>query len=296
MPYRGRFAPSPSGPLHLGSLVAAVGSWVRARAQGGVWLVRMEDLDPPREIPGAAADILKTLAAFGMQSDEPVWYQSQRGQAYLEVFRQLRDAGELFECWCSRTDLQAQGGRHRDQCIATPGPSRQACWRVRVADESIGFDDVLLGPQSQNLRRDVGDFVIRRVEGWYAYQLAVVVDDAAQGITEIVRGADLLDSTPRQIYLQRLLGYPTPAYLHLPLVVDGQGRKLSKQDGDQRVDAHDPVPALRAALAFLDLPVDAAANSVDRLLSTAVRNFNIDSLRSAANESRCRCVQSTDEY
>ena len=296
MIYRGRFAPSPTGGLHLGSLVAAVGSWVRARAQGGVWLVRMEDIDPPREVPGAAAHILKTLAAFGMQSDEPVLYQSWRGEAYLKAFRQLQDSGNLLECRCSRADLQAHGGRHRDKCIAAPDASRQSCWRVHVTDESISFDDVLLGPQSQNLRRDVGDFVIRRVEGWFAYQLAVVVDDAKQGITEIVRGADFLDSTPRQIHLQRLLGYPTPAYLHLPLVVDAQGRKLSKQDGDQRVDPNDPLPALREALAFLDLPVDGTAGSVDLLLSNAVRNFNLDSLRSAANQSSRCCVQSTHDY
>ncbi|MEO8803836.1 MAG: tRNA glutamyl-Q(34) synthetase GluQRS [Rudaea sp.] len=293
--YRGRFAPSPSGPLHFGSLVAAVGTWVRARARGGVWLVRMEDIDPPREMPGAAADILHTLTAFGMQSDEPVMYQSRREAAYRDAFERLQAMGTVFECRCSRADLESQRGLHRRSCVSPPDTSHLPCWRLRVADTQIDFDDLLLGPQSQNLRRDVGDFVIRRVEGWYAYQLAVVVDDAEQGITEVVRGADLLDSTPRQIHLQRLLGYPAPTYLHLPLVVDATGRKLSKQDRDLRVDHTDPAPALRAALKFLDLHADAAARSVDDLLLAAVRHFDIAGLRSAANGPGRRCVQSAHD-
>ncbi len=283
MSYRGRFAPSPTGSLHFGSLVAAVGSWLRARAQNGTWLVRMEDLDPPREVPGASADILTTLAAFGMQSDEAVIYQSQRESAYLAAFEQLQKAGEVFPCWCSRSDLDARNGIHRLPCVAPADDSRPPAWRLCVPDTTIDFSDLVLGRQTQNLRDHAGDFVIRRVEGWYAYQLAVVVDDAFQGITEIVRGADLLDSTPRQIHLQRLLGYPTPAYLHLPLVLDDDGRKLSKQDRSRPVDRHDPVAALRAALAFLGFRHLPQHAGVDALLVAAVAAFDLEQLAQASS-------------
>ncbi len=215
--YRGRFAPSPTGPLHLGSLVAALGSWLRARQRDGVWLIRIEDLDPPREVPGAASDILRTLSAFGLESDEPVIEQSTRTDAYRREFARLDS--NVYRCWCSRADLEPFGGIHPATCVAPPDPSRAPAWRVRVRDDVIGFVDQVFGRQAQNLREEVGDFVVLRTEGWFAYQLAVVVDDAAQQITEIVRGADLLDSTPRQIYLQHLLGYATPAYLHLPIVL-----------------------------------------------------------------------------
>lgn len=273
-PYRGRFAPSPSGPLHFGSLVAALGSWLRARAQNGTWLVRMEDLDPAREVPGAAADILDTLAAFGMHSDEPVMFQSRRQSAYRDAFQRLLHANQVFACSCSRGDLEAGGGIHRGACSAAPEPARACAWRLRAPDLTVGFDDQVLGPQAQDLRADVGDFVIKRVEGWYAYQLAVVVDDAFQDITEIVRGADLLSSTPRQIHLQRLLGYPQPAYLHLPLVLDANGRKLSKQDRARPLDRADPLAALRAALAFLGLRADRQATTVGTLLSAAIADFD----------------------
>jgi glutamyl-Q tRNA(Asp) synthetase len=264
MTYRGRFAPSPTGALHFGSLVAAVGSWIRARAQNGAWIVRMEDLDPPREVPGAAADILETLAACGMESDEPVMYQSRRESAYASAFARLDAAGHVFPCWCSRTDLESSNGIHR-ACIAAPDPARAPAWR---------------------LRDEAGDFVIRRVEGWYAYQLAVVVDDAEQGITEVVRGADLLESTPRQIRLQRLLGLPTPDYLHLPLALDGEGRKLSKQDNARPVDRDDPLPALRAALAFLGQRVPQASNP-GVLLSAAAQEFDLAALRAASSSAVC---------
>ena len=284
MTYRGRFAPSPTGPLHFGSLVAGVGSHVRARAQGGAWLVRMEDLDPPREVPGAAQDILATLAAFGMISDEPVVFQSQREAAYRTTFEQLRARTEIFPCWCSRTDLEAHGGLHRGACIAVPDPARSPAWRARVPDRSIEFTDLLHGPYAQQLAREVGDFVIRRIEGWFAYQLAVVVDDAEADITEVVRGSDLLDSTPRQIYLQQLLGLPTPAYLHLPLVLDAQGRKLSKSDAAQPVDPRDPLPALRAAFAFLGMTAAAreSASRPEALLALAAQHFELADLRRAA--------------
>ena len=278
MTYRGRFAPSPSGPLHFGSLVAAVGSWVRARAQNGIWLVRMEDLDPPREVPGAAADILVTLAAFGMESDQPVLYQSQRDPGYRDAFERLQISAQVFPCWCSRSDLDAQARLHHGVCIAPADPARAPAWRLHAPDMTIDFNDLALGPQSQNLRDAAGDFAIKRVEGWYAYQLAVVVDDASQGITEIVRGADLLNSTARQIYLQRLLGYATPNYLHLPLVLNASGQKLSKQDRALPVDRNDPLPALRAALEFLELHCDGTRANVDALLAAAVADFDLGRL------------------
>jgi len=271
MVYRGRFAPSPTGPLHFGSLVAAVGSWARARSHGGTWVVRMEDIDPPREVPGAAADILATLAAFGLESDEPVLCQSRREAAYRSAFERLR--ADVFRCRCSRGDLEPLGGLHRGACVATDS-ARQPAWRLRAPDITIAFDDAALGRQQQNLRDEVGDFVILRADGWFAYQLAVVVDDAHQGITEVVRGADLLESTPRQIHLQHLLGLPTPTYLHLPLALDADGRKLSKQDRARPVDRDDPVPALRAALTFLACDTAGVGARVDRLLAAAARQFD----------------------
>lgn len=286
MTYRGRFAPSPTGALHFGSLVAAVGSWLRARAQRGTWLARIEDLDPPREVPGAAADILATLVAFGLSSDEQVVYQSTRRGAYDEAFEQLQSMDQVFPCWCSRSDLEAASGIHRGRCVAAPDPRRQPAWRLRAPDLTIEFDDAVYGRRAENLRASAGDFVIRRVEGWYAYQFAVVVDDAAQAISEVVRGADLLDSTPRQIHLQRLLGLPTPRYLHLPLVVDGEGRKLSKQDRARPVDRVDPLPALRGALEFLGIePGVSKDKNPAELLAAAVAHFDVTALRRIAGRS-----------
>ena len=270
--YRGRFAPSPTGPLHLGSLVAALGSWLRARQRGGVWLVRIEDLDPPREVPGAASDILQTLSAFGLESDEPVIEQSARTDAYRAEFARL--GSHVYRCWCSRADLEPFGGIHPATCIAPPDASRAPAWRVRVTDEVIGYVDQAFGPQAQNLREDVGDFVVLRTEGWFAYQLAVVVDDAAQRISEVVRGADLLDSTPRQIFLQHLLGYQTPAYLHLPVVLGDDKHKLSKQDRARPVDRTDPVAALRAAIEFLGVATDGVPPRIDDLLRSAIDRFD----------------------
>ena len=248
-PSRGRFAPSPTGPLHFGSLVAALGSWLFARAAGGDWLVRIEDIDPPREVPGAATGQLATLAAFGLDPDEPPVFQSGRGDLYEAALAQLLARGEAFECHCSRTDLAAAHGIHR-ACVA--GRRRRTpAIRLRVPDGRLGFEDRIQGHFEQDLGREVGDVVLRRADGYWAYQLAVVVDDAAQGITDVVRGADLLDSTPRQILLQQRLGLPTPAYAHLPLVRDAEGRKLGKSLAALPVDAADPLPALRAAWAFL---------------------------------------------
>lgn len=280
MSYRGRFAPSPTGALHFGSLVAAVGSWLAARHAGGEWMVRVEDIDPPREVPESAASILATLDAFGMPPDGPVMYQSTRGEAYEAAFARLKADGHVFPCWCSRADLAVHGGMHRHgQCVAAPDPDRAPAWRLHTPDETIRWDDDLQGPQSENLLEVAGDFVIRRVEGLWAYQLACVVDDHAQGITHVVRGADLLESTARQIYLQRLLGLPTPGYLHLPLVLDADGRKLSKSAAALPVDPAQPLPALGLALQRLGLEAPAGAGSPHELLHAALNEFKPASLR-----------------
>lgn len=247
--YRGRFAPSPTGLLHLGSLAAALGSWLLARQAGGDWLLRIEDVDRPREVPGAAAAQLRTLQAFGLEPDEPVVYQSRRGDLYADALERLRRAGEAFACRCSRTDLEPVGGVHR-RCMPAPSGRRPA-WRLRVDDEPVEFVDRFRGQYRQCLGTAVGDFVLRRRDGLWAYQLAVVVDDAMQGISEVVRGADLLDSTPRQIYLQRRLALPTPAYAHLPLLRDAGGAKLGKSLSSLPLDDADPLPALQLAYALL---------------------------------------------
>ncbi|HEY9132386.1 MAG TPA: tRNA glutamyl-Q(34) synthetase GluQRS [Dyella sp.] len=275
MNYRGRFAPSPTGRLHFGSLVAAVGSWLCARHASGQWLLRMEDIDPPREVPGSAQAILGALPAFGLHADLPTLYQSQRHDAYEAAFDRLRKADLVFPCWCSRSDLAGSNGLHRDgYCAAAPVQGREPAWRARVPDIAVDFVDGLQGPQRQWLRETAGDFVIKRVEGYYAYQLACVVDDADQGVTEVVRGHDLLDSTPRQIWLQRALGLPTPSYLHLPLALDTQGRKLSKSDGAHPVDPANPIPALHSALTFLGVTVRHRATDADALLREALERFD----------------------
>ncbi len=258
--YRGRFAPSPTGRLHFGSLVAAVGSYLQARAHGGTWLVRVEDIDPPREVPGSARAILDSLAAFGMTSDEPVLYQGTRADAYREALDELGRAGWTFPCGCTRRDL-GPGGVYPGTCRDGLPPGRRArSIRARVTDRPVTVQDAVQGEYVQNLAREVGDFVLRRADGLTAYQLAVVVDDAHQGITEVVRGSDLLVSTPRQAWLFDLLGLDRPAFAHLPVAVDADGRKLSKQTLAQPVDDGDPAPALAAALAFLGhAPTPAAA-------------------------------------
>ena len=278
-PYRGRFAPSPTGPLHAGSLLAAFGSWLLARRAGGSWLVRVEDLDPPREVPGAAEAQLATLAAFGLHADEPVQWQSARHALYQAALDRLLAEGRAFVCHCSRADLAASGGIHR-RCVARAQRPDPAI-RLRVADASVvAFDDGLAGRVTQDVTTEVGDFVLKRADGPWAYQLAVVVDDAAQGITDVVRGADLLDSTPRQILLQRALGLPTPRYLHLPLVRDERGEKLSKSSAALPVDAADPLPALHRAWQALGQDPGALrmAHDVETLLEAAVAGFRIERL------------------
>jgi glutamyl-Q tRNA(Asp) synthetase len=232
--YRGRFAPSPTGPLHLGSLVAALGSYLDAKAHGGEWLVRMEDIDTPRTVPGAADDILRTLERFGLEWDGPVLYQSTRIGTYEAAFEDLRKRDLIFPCGCFRKDVV---NRYPGTCRhGIRGRLDTPSWRFRVSGEIVHFEDRRLGPQSQNVQEYVGDFVLKRADGLFAYQLAVVVDDAYQGITDVVRGEDLLDSTARQILLQRALGFPQPRYLHLPLVLNETGQKLSKQNGATALD------------------------------------------------------------
>lgn len=273
----GRFAPSPTGPLHLGSLLAALGSWLSARSKGGRWLLRVEDIDPPREQPGAAQQQLETLRAFGFEADAEVVWQSQRGKLYSAALEHLLAQGLAFACRCSRSDLAAVGGIHR-HCVPSPSGHDEAI-RLRVKNgRVIGFDDAIQGRFEQRIDEAVGDFVLLRADRCWAYQLSVVVDDADQGVTEVVRGADLLDSTPRQILLQRALGLPTPRYAHLPLVLDAHGRKLSKSLASLPVDAADPLPALRWCWAALgqDPRAVAGARTAQGMLREALAAFEFN--------------------
>jgi glutamyl-Q tRNA(Asp) synthetase len=287
--YRGRFAPSPTGPLHAGSLVAALASWLDARAHGGVWLVRIEDVDTARCDAGMAEHILAQLAACGLVSDEPVVWQSQRGAAYAQALTALVDQSLAYPCGCSRRDieveLQVLGQEPlRGQMAVYPGTCRPdmgglqgriaRAWRMDVRGHGeLHWHDRRLGPQSQHLEQAVGDFVLKRADGLWAYQLAVVVDDAAQGITDVVRGEDLCDNTPRQCVLQMALGVPRPRYLHTPLVLDDKGEKLSKHKGSASMGCETPEQALvslQAAAQVLGLPV-APADSVASALAFWVR-------------------------
>jgi glutamyl-Q tRNA(Asp) synthetase len=260
MLYRGRFAPSPTGPLHFGSLVAALASCLDARAHGGAWLVRMEDVDTPRNVPGAADDILRTLEAFGFAWDGPVLYQSTRLAAYEAALEKLKSLGLAYACACSRKEIAELTSRpavdgglvYPGRCRDGLGPERQArAWRLRVDDREMVFDDRLQGRVAQHLESDVGDFVLRRADGLFAYQLAVAVDDHFQGISEVVRGADLLASTPRQIWLQACLGYAVPRYAHLPVATNAAGEKWSKQTLAPAIAAAQAAGELVRALNFL---------------------------------------------
>jgi glutamyl-Q tRNA(Asp) synthetase len=259
--YRGRFAPSPTGPLHFGSLVAALASCCDARSAGGEWLVRIEDVDTPRSSERTADAILATLEAYGFEWDGEVVRQSARTALYEAAFDRLSIGARIYACSCTRKELATapigSGGErvYPGTCRNGVPTERKACaWRLIVSDEEIGFLDRLQGRHRQRLDRDVGDFIVRRADGIFAYQLAVVVDDAAQGITHVVRGSDLLASTPRQIWLQRQLGLPTPAYLHHPIAILASGEKLSKQTGARPLDDADPLPALVRAWQFLEQP------------------------------------------
>lgn len=282
--YVGRFAPSPTGPLHAGSLVAALASWLDARAHGGRWLVRIEDVDTPRCVPGAAEFIVQQLAACGLLPDEPPLSQSQRGGVYQRALDQLVAAGHAYPCGCTRADIAqanaASGLAHKPRHgeLVYPGTCRPAngglqgkharAWRLQVPDaphDLLHWQDRRLGPQTQHLASSVGDFVIKRADGLWAYQLAVVVDDAAQGVTDVVRGEDLCDNTPRQILLQQRLGLPTPRYLHTPLVLGPNGEKLSKQNGAAPLELGAPLSALNAAGHVLGLAPSNAASLSDWL-------------------------------
>jgi len=282
LPYRGRFAPSPTGPLHFGSLVAAVGSYLEAKSRQGEWLLRIEDLDPPRTVPGATKEILHALKTMGMEWDGEVIYQSQRNAAYQAALARLGEQGLIYPCTCSRKEISDSSITGREGPVY-PGTCRNnfpdgnkiGSLRVRTNNNLLEFKDALQGTIHRRLESDIGDFVLRRADGVHAYQLAVVVDDAEQGITHVVRGADLLDSTPRQIYLQQLLGYPTPAYLHLPVAVNAQGEKLSKQTRAAPIDVAQPLPHLLAAMRFLGQqpPAELAESNVASFWKWAAENW-----------------------
>lgn len=283
--YRGRFAPSPTGPLHFGSLVAALGSYLEARQAGGQWLVRIEDLDAPREVPGAAAAILRSLERLGFTWDEAVLYQSIRAEFYEVALRQLNSLNLTYPCSCTRSELQmlSPAGLDGDErrypgfCQAEPRRSGGPyAYRFRVPAGAVRFDDELQGEIAVDLEHSIGDFVVKRRDGLFAYQLAVVVDDAAQGITHVVRGADLLLSTPRQLVLQRALGVPTPHYMHLPLATDTAGQKLSKATRATAIDDMPAELALWKAATFLGLqpPVELQRASLRELWEWALTHWS----------------------
>lgn len=287
----GRFAPSPTGPLHFGSLLAALASYCEAKTQGGKWLVRMEDLDKPREMPGAANNILQTLQAFGFEWDGEVVYQSQRSALYQEALNQLKAKSLIYQCDCSRREIadsyNQKPAQHGIDGLIYPGTCRHKTMvktphasRVIVDSRPIAFEDAIQGQIEQNLAHDIGDFVLKRADALYAYQLAVVVDDGEQGITHIVRGADLLDSTPRQIYLQQLLNYPTPQYAHTPVASNALGEKLSKQTLAPAIDATQASTWLTQALNFLgqQAPRELAAHSTSDIWQWAQQHWDINKI------------------
>jgi len=281
--YRGRFAPSPTGPLHFGSLVSAVASFLQAKSQQGAWLLRVEDLDPPRESPGSMEHILRTLEQHHLHWDEPIVYQSRRFEFYEHYLERLNIKGYVYACDCSRktiSELQQQLG-----ISVYPGTCRQRqldsrnqhALRLKTPDHTIAFDDRIQGHFTQNLARQVGDFVLRRADGWFAYQLAVVVDDTEQGITEVVRGSDLLDNTPRQMFIQSLLDFSLPSYAHVPVATHANGEKLSKQTYATPVDSTRSVQNLVNALAFLGQtpPAEHEFSHVDDVINWAIEHWDI---------------------
>jgi glutamyl-Q tRNA(Asp) synthetase len=283
--YVGRFAPSPTGPLHFGSLLAATASYLQARAAAGRWLVRMEDIDPPREQPSAAALILDALEAYGFEWHGAVTWQRHNRQAHLLAIESLLQSGNAYRCGCSRRDIAdaadgASGPVYPGTC-RTGTTSRDYAIRALTNNDPVSFTDGLQGALCQRLESEAGDFVVLRRDGLIAYQLAVVVDDASQGVTEVVRGLDLFDSTPRQIHLQRLLGLPTPAYLHIPLAENASGQKLSKRNGAPALDLLETRPVLLAALRALELPVmaDLEACSLSDIWDWACTNWQVERLQ-----------------
>lgn len=289
----GRFAPSPSGPLHFGSLIAAVGSYCLARHRGGKWLLRMEDLDPPRVIPGAADQILSALDNLGLHWDGEILWQSQRTEAYVEAVEELKQRGLVFGCACSRKEILVSAPHPGEEGPVYPGTCRAGlqagrkprALRVKVSEEQVCFCDGVFGPIQQILSESVGDFVLRRADGLFAYQLAVVVDDEASGVNQVVRGADLLLSTPRQIFLHACLGHAVPEYIHLPLIMGADGKKISKRYGDIEVDhANDATRLISSSLAFLGqmVPNDLQGASPAELLSWACQSFDQSAIPAAS--------------
>ncbi|XBS70578.1 tRNA glutamyl-Q(34) synthetase GluQRS [Acerihabitans sp. KWT182] len=276
--YTGRFAPSPSGALHFGSLVAALGSFLQARASRGLWRVRIEDIDPPREIPGAADQILRQLDFFGLHWDGPVWYQSRRSEAYLSALAELKRRGLSYYCHCSRARVQSLGGRYDGHCRGLELQAEHAAIRLRQTEPVLSFHDGLRGEIVADAALAREDFIIRRRDGLFAYNLAVVVDDAAQGITEVVRGADLIEPTVRQLALYRQLGYKEPEYIHLPLALTPAGIKLSKQNHAPMLPGGDPRPTLLAALRFLNQPVaqqEWRDSTLESMLDLAIAHWSL---------------------
>lgn len=276
----GRFAPSPTGPLHFGSLLAAIGSYAEARSKGGLWLLRIEDIDPPREQPGAATNILRSLEAHGLHWDGPVLWQSQRSEYYEAALDLLRHQGDLYACQCSRSELARAGVI---DCLGScrSAGHREGAWRLRTAEAgNIRFHDRLRGELSEDIQHSCGDFVLKRRDGLYAYQLAVVVDDAASGVTEVVRGADLLDNTARQCWLMQRLSLPRPRYLHLPLVVSHDGQKLSKQNHAPALDNERASDNLWQALHCLQQqpPATLRTATVADILAWAVENWRTEAI------------------
>jgi glutamyl-Q tRNA(Asp) synthetase len=288
--YTGRFAPSPTGPLHFGSLVAALASFLRARQARGRWLVRMEDIDPPREPPGACEQILDALTAHGLTWDG-LSFQSKHGEFYEDAIRSLDARGLIYPCACSRKRIKESGARevvpelgpvYPGYCRLHPPPEPGSCaLRVKVGQSRVEFEDLVQGWVQQDLKVDSGDFVVKRADQLYSYSLAVAVDDARQGITEVIRGADLLYQTPRQIFIMQQLGYETPAYGHVPLVTDNMGQKLSKQSGAPALDPAEARANLVAAMKFLGLPANnvTPAMKIDDLLSWAIAEFDLECLK-----------------
>lgn len=274
-PYIGRFAPSPSGPLHFGSLIAALGSYLRARSMGGKWLVRIEDIDPPREIPGASSEILSTLEAYGFEWDDNVLYQSQRLDVYQDKIEQLLQDDQAYYCQCTRKQIQAMGGRYDGRCGKLAQPLTQGAIRVRNPYAIEQFFDQHMGLISVDKRFAAEDFIIKRSDGLYAYQLAVVLDDIHQQISEVVRGCDLLEPTCRQESLYRRLESPAPNWLHLPLACAEKGRKLSKQNHAPAIDTLPPQASINAALAFLGQSAVATESQASKMIEQAVSQFDL---------------------
>ncbi|WP_304334744.1 tRNA glutamyl-Q(34) synthetase GluQRS [Conchiformibius steedae] len=284
--YVGRFAPSPTGHLHIGSLLAAFASYVDAKAHNGRWLVRIEDLDPPREIAGAADNILRTLEAFGFEWDNQVVYQSQRHHLYEEALETLKKQNLVYSCTCSRKQWQENakqgidGWIYNGHCahISQTTTNKTPAWRLRVNHQEISFQDRIVGFYSQNLAEEIGDFILLRADGFWAYQLAVVVDDAEQGITHIVRGQDLLISTPRQIFLQQCLNFQSPQYAHLPLLTNIYGQKWSKQTLAPALNLTQQEILLRQVSDYLNIPTAPKVSYPKDLLDWAIQNWDIQSI------------------